>query len=120
MATDRAKRRTLIGFLLGGLLQELALQSLSLLEDLSFQIAHRLVDVANTPVQTGRQTRHPVHHRLAKRLVTAVGRNRMHAAVAHAFGSTTAQKNMLSTNEMRPALITTAPNAIIAAIVETH
>jgi len=51
---DRANRRTLIGLLLSGLFQELSLQSLSLLEDLSLQIAHDLVVVGNTLVQLGR------------------------------------------------------------------
>ncbi|HWG88058.1 MAG TPA: hypothetical protein VN679_09780, partial [Candidatus Acidoferrales bacterium] len=84
MATNRANRRTLIGFLLRCFFQKLSLQSLGLLKDLSFQIAHRLVGIGDTPVQTGRQTRHPVHDRRVKRLLTAVGlRNRFQAAVAH-------------------------------------
>ena len=72
-------------------------------ENLSLQIAHRLIGIGDTPVQTGRQARHPVQDRLAKRLVTAVGlRNRFQAAVAHAFAFTTSTKIKLLKNEMRP------------------
>src|ERR1044071_1748543 len=102
MAADWADRRTLIGVLLRGFFQELTLQSLGLLEDLSLQITHRLILVGNAPVQTGRQTRHPVQHWLVQRFVTAAGRNRWHAAVAHALGSTPALSIQHPTNEMRP------------------
>jgi hypothetical protein len=50
IAAHRTDRRALIRFPLGGFFQEFAFHSLSLLEDLSLQIAHRLVLVRDAPV----------------------------------------------------------------------
>jgi hypothetical protein len=54
MATHRADRWALAGFLLGSFCQQPPFQPLGLLEYLSFQIAHGLVGVQDRPVQTGR------------------------------------------------------------------
>jgi hypothetical protein len=49
LTTDRAGRRTLIGFLLGGFFQEFALQTLRLPQNLFFHVPERLITGANAP-----------------------------------------------------------------------
>src|SRR5690606_38320581 len=86
---DRTKRRCRIGLLLRHLLGEGALPITRFACDLFLDVPERMAWVIDAPVQAGDQAFLPIQYRLAKRFQTAVGRNRLHTAVAHVPSSIT-------------------------------
>lgn len=76
VAADRTGGRGLVGFLLRRFLGDGPFEVAGLMRDFFFDVTQRLVAGVDTPVKTGEEAGLPVLHRLAERLVTAVGRNR--------------------------------------------